>query len=53
MIMFRNKKLLERAYNILVRKFSCIEKSYFSLIGFKNIQEEKESINILNKKLKA
>lgn len=49
MIKFRNKKLLNNAYNILIKKYSYIEKAYYSLIGFKSIEEEKESINILNK----
>lgn len=49
MIIFKNKNLLIQSYNILLKYYPTIEIKYYSIIGFKNIEDEKKAIKILNK----
>jgi len=52
MIMFRNRSLLEIAFNLLINEYPTIEKAHYSLIGFKSVKEEERAINILNEYFK-
>lgn len=49
MIMFKNRELLNHAFNLLFEKYPTIEKAHYSLIGFLSAEDEKNAISILNK----
>jgi len=52
MIMFRNRKLLNYAFNLLFEKYPTIEKAHYSLIGFLSEEDEKNAINLISNHFK-
>ena len=50
--MFRNRELLNHAFNLLFEKYPTIEKAHYSLIGFLSAEDEKNALNILDNHFK-
>ena len=48
MIMFRNRELLNYAFNLLFEKYPTIKKAHYSLIGFLSEKDEDEAIKIMD-----